>query len=403
MGGSGAGKSSLLAALIGQLPYSGHVFFDGRDVLASSRVFRDKVGFVPQNDALFEAMTVRENVQLAADLRIGSSTTARQRMHRVDAVLRDLQIFAVRHKKVSEISGGQRRRCSIAVELVCGPMILFLDEPTSGLDSESAHLVMTLLKELAQKKGQTVVAVIHQPSYRIFRLLDHVMVLRKGGKVALNGPGLGASASIQADSESNDELFVRSLPRAWTEKQVSNGEFEFLPAGENLADWLLERVEFTSEEFLNRDGSGPYELAQMEERLIEAQQKNVPLPAAQLSSKIYQFFVFSKQSALLLIRKPYTNIISFCLVVIAAVLLGVIFDSEHYVGPVDATAKLACPSWLSETCKLPQADPIVSVAKNYLVFCFLFFVFFFFLFFFSANYRFDYSFGGRFDRSLGIN
>jgi ABC-type multidrug transport system ATPase subunit len=151
LGGSGAGKSSLLAALIGDLPFDGRVMIDGRDVREYRSLFRDKVGFVPQQESLFEAMTVRENVQLAADLRLGGlcecravflfrvlkweeagSTTRRERSHRVDAVIRDLQLWQVRHSRVTEISGGQRRRTSIAVELVCDPMVLMLDEPTSG-------------------------------------------------------------------------------------------------------------------------------------------------------------------------------------------------------------------------------------------------------------------------------
>ena len=123
---------------------------DGRDVREYRSLFRDKVGFVPQQESLFEAMTVRENVQLAADLRLGGlavfvvvcvfqqrqtekgSTTKKERINRVDAVIRDLQLWRVRHSRVTEISGGQRRRTSIAVELVCDPMVLMLDEPTSG-------------------------------------------------------------------------------------------------------------------------------------------------------------------------------------------------------------------------------------------------------------------------------
>lgn len=132
MGGSGAGKSSLLAALIGDLPFEGRIFFDGRDMSSRSQ-FRDKVGFVPQQESLFDAMTVAENVALAADLRLGAHTTSAERKSRVDSVLRELSLFHVRNFRVNEISGGQRRRTSIAIELVCDPMVLFLDEPTSGL------------------------------------------------------------------------------------------------------------------------------------------------------------------------------------------------------------------------------------------------------------------------------
>jgi len=202
------------------------------------------------------------------------------------------------------------------------------------LDSESALLVMSMLNQLA-RGGKTVVAVIHQPSYKIFRLIDHIMVLKKGGRIAVNGPGLGhsggASANIQDGMEGANRVFVECLPRAWVEQRVSNGEFEFLEPGENIADWILEKVESEEE-----DGAivGPYCAAEVQRRLEEVRERAPEVPAKQLSSIGLQFWVFCRQSVLLVVRKPMTQAMTFFLVCVAGVLLGVIFDSEHYVGPV---------------------------------------------------------------------
>jgi hypothetical protein len=256
------------------------------------------------------------------------------------------------------------------------------------LDSESALLVMSMLNQLA-RGGKTVVAVIHQPSYKIFRLIDHIMVLKNGGRIVVNGPGLGHSShgvfineamTVSAEIDRANRLFVECLPRVWTEKRVSNGEFEFLEPGENIADWILEKVE--SEVAGDADIVGPYCAAEVQRRLEEVRQRAPGVPAKQLSSIVLQFWVFCRQSVLLLVRKPLTLAMSFILVCVAGVLLGVIFDSQHYVGPVgkkrlemgclfflfhlfvvDATARLSCPDWLAEKCKLPQIDPIPTTAS----------------------------------------
>lgn len=207
------------------------------------------------------------------------------------------------------------------------------------LDSESALLVMSMLNQLA-RGGKTVVAVIHQPSYKIFRLIDHIMVLKNGGRIVVNGPGLGHSShgvfineamTVSAEIDRANRLFVECLPRVWTEKRVSNGEFEFLEPGENIADWILEKVESEEE-----DGAivGPYCAAEVQRRLEEVRERAPEVPAKQLSSIGLQFWVFCRQSVLLVVRKPMTQAMTFFLVCVAGVLLGVIFDSEHYVGPV---------------------------------------------------------------------
>ncbi len=133
MGGSGAGKSSLLSALIGFLPIEGgRIFFDGTEANLADRRYRDRVGFVPQHDVLLETLSVKENVSFAANLRLREHGP--ERRARVKHALKRLMLWEVRHSIVANISGGQRRRCSMAMELVCDPSVLFCDEVTSGLD-----------------------------------------------------------------------------------------------------------------------------------------------------------------------------------------------------------------------------------------------------------------------------
>lgn len=211
------------------------------------------------------------------------------------------------------------------------------------LDSESALLVMSMLSELAGK-GKTVVAVIHQPSYKIFRLVDHIMVLKKGGRIAVNGPGLNQAeggANIQERVARVNRAFVECLPREWTEQRVSNGEFEFLEAGENIADWLLEKVEKEGDDRTMVAVVGPYSEEERMRRLGEVRERRPEVPARQLSSKWYQLWVFGKQSVVLVVRKPMTQAMTFFLVCVAGVLLGVIFDSERYVGPVGEAKEVA--------------------------------------------------------------
>ncbi len=353
LGVSGAGKSSLLAALVGNLPLAAgsSIFYEGERCLLSDAAYRDKIGLVPQIEFLYERLSVEENVSFSGSLRLKESTKARKA--RVQEVLRMMQLEEVRHSIVSEISGGQRRRCSIAMELVCNPCVLFCDEPTSGLDSESALSVMSILHRLAKDHGRTVVAVIHQPSFKILKLIDHVIVLQKGGIVGWDGPGL---ESTQADS------FVACLPRSWRgassdREGVDHGMFGFIEPGENLADWLLERVNEMREKEEKGQSYGKYAMEYRQARRDEALLGERGM-RSQLPSLWHQFWVFAFQSLLLFTRKYRQIAISVVLILVAAVILGVIFKDNVYIGPVDSIAVQSCPSWLTETCKLPQVDPI---------------------------------------------
>jgi len=185
MGGSGVGKSTLLNLLTGKIkPNSGHVLINGFDIHNNHRAVEGIIGYVPQDDLLFEELTVYQNLYYNAKLCFSNFTEFKIR-HTVKRVLDDLDLWEVRDLKVGSplnkmISGGQRKRLNIGLELMREPSILFVDEPTSGLSSSDSLMVMNLLKNQANK-GRLVIVNIHQPSSKVFRLFDKLWVLDRGG------------------------------------------------------------------------------------------------------------------------------------------------------------------------------------------------------------------------------
>ena len=196
MGGSGVGKSTLLNLLTGKLtPKSGRVLINGYDIHRDKRAVEGIIGYVPQDDLLFENLTVYQNLYYNAKLSYSNFTEFKVRQT-VKRVLDDLDLWEIRDLKVGSplnkmISGGQRKRLNIGLELIREPSILFVDEPTSGLSSSDSLMVMNLLKQQASN-GRLVIVNIHQPSSKVFRLIDKLWVLDKGGYPIYAGNPLDA-------------------------------------------------------------------------------------------------------------------------------------------------------------------------------------------------------------------
>jgi ABC-type multidrug transport system ATPase subunit len=191
MGGSGVGKSTLLNLLTGKLsPNRGRVLINGYDIHRNKYAVEGIIGYVPQDDLLFENLTVYQNLYYNAKLCFSNFTEFKVRQT-VKRILDDLDLWEIRGLKVGSplnkmISGGQRKRLNIGLELLREPSILFVDEPTSGLSSSDSLMVMRLLKQQANN-GRLVIVNIHQPSSKVFRLLDKLWVLDKGGYPIYNG------------------------------------------------------------------------------------------------------------------------------------------------------------------------------------------------------------------------
>jgi ABC-type multidrug transport system ATPase subunit/ABC-type transport system involved in multi-copper enzyme maturation permease subunit len=186
IGPSGAGKSTLLGALTGMQPAGeGSVLYDDRDLYKNYAELKHRIGLVPQQDIMHTQLTARRALRYAAELRFPRDTSARERNERVDEVLEELGLTAHAQTRASSLSGGQRKRVSVALELLTKPSLLFLDEPTSGLDPGLDKSVMEMMAGLAHD-GRTVIVVTH--SVANLDLCDRLLVLVPGGKIAFFGP-----------------------------------------------------------------------------------------------------------------------------------------------------------------------------------------------------------------------
>ncbi len=185
MGASGSGKSTLLNVLNGsEKPSSGRVLINGIDIHENPESVQGIIGYIPQDDLLMEDLTVFENLFYAARLCFGHYTRE-ETTRLVEQVLLNLGLTEIRNLRVGSplqktISGGQRKRLNIGLELLREPAILFVDEPTSGLSSRDSENIMDLLKELSLR-GKMVFVVIHQPSSDIFKMFDSLIIMDSGG------------------------------------------------------------------------------------------------------------------------------------------------------------------------------------------------------------------------------
>ena len=313
MGGSGTGKTTLLSLLNGSIkPQEGSITINGHDI--SEPATKDLIGFVPQDDLLIEELTVYQNLWFTA--RLCFEGMAKEDLdRRVMKTLKDLGLDAIKHLKVGSainkyISGGQRKRLNIALELIREPSVLFLDEPTSGLSSADTEKVINLLKEQTFK-GKLIIVNIHQPSSDVYKLFDRLWLLDRGGYPVFDGNPIDAityfkEAANYADAETsacptcgnvNPEIVLNIID----EKALSNtGE----PSDErkmNPQDW--------HELYLkNRP--------QMEVPAVT----NIPASDQKKPSALKQFAIFLQRN----IKTKITNVQYLCITLLVAPLLAVI-------------------------------------------------------------------------------
>ena len=199
IGPSGAGKSTLAKVIVGtDDPTRGKVSFEGHDIHGEYASLRSRIGMVPQDDVVHRQLTVDQALGYAAELRLPPDTTKQDRRQVMAQVLDELELTPHAQTRVDRLSGGQRKRASVAMELLTGPSLLILDEPTSGLDPALDRQVMTMLRQLADA-GRVVVVVTHSLTY--LDVCDQVLLLAPGGKTAFCGPPSGIGAG-----DGHDEL-----------------------------------------------------------------------------------------------------------------------------------------------------------------------------------------------------
>jgi ABC transport system ATP-binding/permease protein len=218
IGPSGAGKSTLARVVVGAThPTRGKVSFEGHDIHAEYASLRSRIGMVPQDDVVHRQLTVDQALGYAAELRLPPDTTKEDRRQVIAQVLEELELTPHAEKRVDKLSGGQRKRASVAMELLTGPSLLILDEPTSGLDPALDRQVMTMLRQLADA-GRVVVVVTHSLTY--LDVCDQVLLLAPGGKTAFCGrpgeigPAMGTTnwadifSAVGADPDTANRRFL---------------------------------------------------------------------------------------------------------------------------------------------------------------------------------------------------
>jgi ABC-type multidrug transport system ATPase subunit len=194
MGPSGAGKTTLLLTLNGYLPPSaGQVRINGEDLYAIYDALRGSIGYVPQDDIVHPELTVWEAVRYSAKFRLPPDYSEEEIERRVQTTLAQLGLESVAHLQIGRpekkiLSGGQRKRVNIAMELVTDPVIMFLDEPTSGLAADDTASLVSLLHDLAKQTGKTIITTIHQPAKDEFEKFNLALILGVGGITMFYGP-----------------------------------------------------------------------------------------------------------------------------------------------------------------------------------------------------------------------
>jgi ABC-type multidrug transport system ATPase subunit len=220
MGPAGAGKTTLMENMNGNMrPTQGRVLVNGLDLHVHFDAMRGHIGYVPQDDIVHRKLTVYEACYYTAKLRMKG--LKEQELH--DRVVKVLQELDIAHRanvviggpEARVLSGGQRKRVNLAMELVTDPAVLFLDEPTSGLSSSDAKSVMEVLKGLADK-GRTIILTIHQPAKDVYEMMDNALILGVGGRLIYYGSTVDAYQRFGSD-DNPDALFEKLTPKGLTE------------------------------------------------------------------------------------------------------------------------------------------------------------------------------------------
>jgi len=194
IGGSGAGKTTLSRLIAGYTrPSAGSVTFEGHNIHAEYATMRSRIGMVPQDDVVHRQLTVNQALGYAAELRLPPDTSKQERAQVVAQVLEELDLTKHADTRVDKLSGGQRKRASVALELLTQPSLLLLDEPTSGLDPALDRQVMLMLRQLADA-GRVVLVVTHSVSY--LDVCDQILLVAPGGKTAFHGPPSQVGAAL---------------------------------------------------------------------------------------------------------------------------------------------------------------------------------------------------------------
>lgn len=308
MGASGAGKSTLLNVLNGaEKPTSGRIAINGYDIHSDKNKIEGLIGHVSQDDLLIEELTVFQNLYYNAKLCF-SNYKEEKIIATVDRMLQNLGLFEIKDIQVGTplnkmISGGQRKRLNIALELIREPAVLFLDEPTSGLSSRDSENIMDLLKELSLK-GKLVFVVIHQPSSDIFKMLDELLILDTGGYLIYDGDPIDSiiyfKSKIHYANYSESECNTCGNV---------NPEQIFNIVESNILD---EYGKFTSRRKFSPKEWYQYFKDHKKDKEVQVEiPKDLPSISFKIPNKVKQFFIFMKRDILAKLANTQYLIVNF--------------------------------------------------------------------------------------------
>ncbi|XP_056890780.1 broad substrate specificity ATP-binding cassette transporter ABCG2b isoform X1 [Takifugu flavidus] len=319
MGPTGSGKTSLLDVIAGRKNpvglKQGLVLVDGRAVTSELRL---SSAYVVQDDILMGTLSVRENLLFSANLRLNPKYhSTEDKNSRVNEIIRDLGLTDCADTKIGTeflrgVSGGERKRCSIGMELITSPSLLFLDEPTTGLDSNTANCIIQLLHKLS-RTGKTVIFSIHQPRYSIFRLFDHLTLMHKGEVVYAGAAAYTldyfTNMGYQIESFDNPADFFMDITNGEAKSTyitADNSSLANTYRQSHLCQNVLQELEHVSQSSADKI-KGPDEVA------------DYP------TTFFYQLRVVCGRTVKNILRNPQTSYAQLALNIFFAVLVGLIY------------------------------------------------------------------------------
>ncbi|KAJ4751592.1 Pleiotropic drug resistance subfamily G protein [Rhynchospora pubera] len=320
VGSSGAGKTTLMDVLAGRKTggyIEGEIRISG--FLKEQSSFARVSGYVEQNDIHSPQVTVEESLWFSSSLRLPSDLSREEKHAFVEQVMKLVELDQLRHALVgmpgsTGLSTEQRKRLTIAVELVANPSIIFMDEPTSGLDARAAAIVMRTIRNTVDT-GRTVVCTIHQPSIDIFEAFDELLLMKRGGHVIYGGP-LGVHSQTMID-------YFQRIPG-----------ISPIPSGYNPATWMLEISSQANEERLSLDFASVYrnsdQFRQVESLIQELSKpadgtEPLNFPSKFAQNNLDQFKICYRKQNLVYWRSPQYNVIRLFFTTMAAIIFGTVF------------------------------------------------------------------------------
>jgi len=335
MGSSGGGKTSLLDVLADRKDagsVNGTILVDGAP--RDSENFKHNSGYVVQDDIVMGTLTVRENLMFSAELRLPGTISYSEKQKRVQNVIDELGLGKVAESKVGNefirgISGGERKRVNIGMELITSPSVLFLDEPTTGLDATTSSQVLALLKRLA-RHGRTIVLSIHQPRFKIFEMFDTLTLLSEGNFV-YHGPSSGvipyfSSVGFPCGEHNNPADYILDVVSGG---EVPQGEQD-APQDHDDAQERRRRIRALQERLWAQYQGSPFARRALADFEHERTHRHAHVCAntyqgTYAASWLTQVAVTSKRAFKNVVRNPATSIGQVMVNILVAVLVGGIF------------------------------------------------------------------------------